>query len=62
MGIDFEPLKAEQAMQDTDDFNFICYVAFSHKPLTRAQRAENVRAVISSASTAARLVKSLKLS
>lgn len=42
-GIDLESLKAEQAMQDTDDFDFICYVAFSQKPLTRAQRAENVR-------------------
>ena len=43
MGIDFESLKKEQDMQDTDDFDFICYVAFSRKPLTRAERAENVR-------------------
>ena len=43
MGIDFESLKAEQNMQDTDDFDFICYVAFSQKPLTRAQRAEKVK-------------------
>lgn len=43
MGIDFESLKEEQDMQDTDDFDFICYVAFSRKPLTRAERAENVK-------------------
>ena len=34
MGIDFETLKKEQNMQDTDDFDFICYLAFSRKPLT----------------------------
>ena len=43
MGIDFETLKKEENMQDTDDFDFICYVAFGQKPLTRAQRAEKVK-------------------
>ena len=43
MGIDFERLKKEQNMQDTDDFDFICYLAFSQKPLTRAERAEKVK-------------------
>lgn len=43
MGIDFETLKKEQNMQETDDFDFICYVAFSQKPLTRAERAEKVK-------------------
>ena len=43
MGIDFEMLKKEQNMQDTDDFDFICYVAFAQKPLTRAERAEKVK-------------------
>ncbi|MBR4195434.1 MAG: hypothetical protein IKQ95_01830 [Synergistaceae bacterium] len=43
MGIDFDALKKEQNMQDTDDFDFICYVAFGQKPLTRAQRAEKVK-------------------
>lgn len=43
MGIDFETLKKEQNMQDTDDFDFICYVAFAQKPLTRAERAEKVK-------------------
>ncbi len=43
MGIDFETLKKEQNMQDTDDFDFICYLAFAQKPLTRAERAEKVK-------------------
>ncbi|MBQ3585368.1 MAG: DEAD/DEAH box helicase family protein [Synergistaceae bacterium] len=43
MGIDFETLKKEQNMQDTDDFDFICYVAFAQKPLTRAERTEKVK-------------------
>ena len=43
MGIDFSTLKKEQNMQDTYDFDFICYVAFSRKPLTRAERAEKVK-------------------
>ena len=43
MGIDFETLKKEQNMQDTDDFDFICCVAFSQKPLTRAKRVEKVK-------------------
>lgn len=43
MGINFETLKAEYNMQDTDDFDFICYLAFSRKPLTRAERAEKVK-------------------
>ena len=43
MDIDFEDLKAEQNMQDSDDFDFICYVAFGRKPLTRAKRAEKVK-------------------
>ena len=43
IGIDFETLKKEQHMQNTDDFDFICYLAFSRKPLTRAERAEKVK-------------------
>ena len=42
-GIDFELLKQEQNMQDTDNFDFICYIAFGQKPLTRAERAEKVK-------------------
>lgn len=42
-GIDLEALKAEQEMSDVDDFDFICHVAFDKKPLTRRERAENVK-------------------
>lgn len=42
-GIDLEPLKAEQNMTDVDDFDFICHVAFDKKPLTRKERASNVK-------------------
>ena len=30
-------------MTDVDDFDFICYVAYGKKPLTRQERAGNVR-------------------
>ena len=30
-------------MSDVDDFDFICHVAYDKKPLTRAERANNVR-------------------
>lgn len=42
-GIDLEALKADQSMTDVDDFDFICHVAFDKKPLTRRERAENVK-------------------
>lgn len=42
-GIDLEPMKAEQDMEDVDDFDFICHVAFDKKPLTRRERANNVK-------------------
>lgn len=42
-GIDIEKLKAEQSMEEVDDFDFICHIAFDQKPLTRKERAENVR-------------------
>ena len=42
-GIDLELLKADQEMSDVDDFDFICHVAFDKKPLTRRERANNVR-------------------
>ncbi|MEE5991563.1 MAG: type I restriction-modification enzyme R subunit C-terminal domain-containing protein, partial [Lachnospiraceae bacterium] len=43
MGIDLEALKKDQKMADVDDFDFICYVAYGQKPLTRAERANNVK-------------------
>ena len=42
-GIDLEAMKAEQDMSGVDDFDFICHVAFDRKPLTRRERAENVK-------------------
>lgn len=42
-GIDLESLKAEQNMSDVDDFDFICHIAYGAKPLTRQERANNVK-------------------
>ncbi len=42
-GIDLELLKADQNMTEVDDFDFICHVAFDKKPLTRKERANNVK-------------------
>ena len=36
-------LKQDQNMEDVDDFDFICHVAFNAKPLTRKERAEKVK-------------------
>jgi type I restriction enzyme R subunit len=36
-------LKKEQGMAEVDDFDFICYVAYGKKPLTRKERANNVK-------------------
>ncbi|MCW0517535.1 EcoAI/FtnUII family type I restriction enzme subunit R [Riemerella anatipestifer] len=41
-GIFFEPLK-EEVGKDFDPFDLICHVAFEAKPLTRKERAENVK-------------------
>ena len=43
MGLDLLTLKQEQNMQDVDDFDFICHIAYDQKPLTRAERAEKVK-------------------
>ena len=42
-GIDLEQLKKDQHMEDVDDFDFITHVAYDQKPLTRKERAENVK-------------------
>ena len=42
-GIDLEQVKADESMSDVDDFDFICHIAFDQKPLTRRDRAENVK-------------------
>ena len=42
-GIDLDAIKADQGMADVDDFDFICHVAYDQKPLTRRERANNVK-------------------
>ena len=42
-GIDIEQLKKEQGLEEVDDFDFICHIAFNQKPLTRKERADNVK-------------------
>ena len=42
-GIDLEKIKVEKGMRDVDDYDFICHIAFDQKPLTRRERAENVK-------------------
>ena len=42
-GIDLDAMKADQHMEDVDDFDFICHVAYDRKPLTRRERANNVK-------------------
>lgn len=42
-GIDLDAMKEDQGMADVDDFDFICHVAYDQKPLTRQERANNVK-------------------
>ena len=42
-GIDLDRLKLDMGMGDVDDYDFICHVAYDQKPLTRRERAENVK-------------------
>jgi type I restriction enzyme R subunit len=42
-GINLESMKQEQGMEGVDDFDFICYIAYNQKPLTRRERAEQVK-------------------
>lgn len=42
-GIDHQALKIERNMENVDDFDFICHIAYGKKPLTRKERVENVK-------------------
>lgn len=42
-GIDLKALKQEQGLSEVDDFDFICHIAYGKKPLTRRERAEQVK-------------------
>lgn len=43
VGIDIAALKHDQNMDNVDDFDFICHVAYGKRPLTRRERAEQVK-------------------
>ena len=42
-GISLDRLKADMGKEDVDDFDLICHIAYDQKPLTRRERAENVK-------------------
>ena len=42
-GIDLAALKHTENMDDVDDFDFICHIAYGKKTLTRRERAEQVK-------------------
>ena len=42
-GIDLDKLKHDMQMDDVDDYDFICHVAYDQKPLTRRERVEGVK-------------------
>ncbi len=42
-GIDLYALKESLQMKDVDDFDLICHLAYDKKPLTRRERADNVK-------------------
>lgn len=42
-GIDLAALKHDQDMDDVDDFDFICHIAYGKKTLTRHERAKQVK-------------------
>ncbi len=57
-GIDLAALKRDQGMDEVDDFDFICHIAYGQATLTRRERAEQVkkRDVFSKYGTQARQV------
>lgn len=42
-GVLLEALKEEAGNKDLDDFDLICHIAFDKKPLTKSERANNVK-------------------
>jgi type I restriction enzyme R subunit len=43
MGIDLDELRKQVNIPNIDDFDLLCHVVFDQKPLTRSERANNVR-------------------
>ena len=41
--VDIEALKKEKNMDDVDDFDFLCHIAYDKKPMTRKERAASVK-------------------
>ena len=41
--VDIEALKKEKNMDDVDDFDFLCHIAYDQKPMTRKERAASVK-------------------
>lgn len=42
-GIDLQKLKEQENKTNLDDFDFICYLAYNKKPLTRTERVREVK-------------------
>lgn len=42
-GVILDALREETGLKDVDDFDLICHIAYDMKPLTRAERANNVK-------------------
>ena len=42
-GIDLDKAKQDMNLSEVDDYDFICHVAYGQKPLTRRERANNVK-------------------
>ncbi|MBQ7501669.1 DEAD/DEAH box helicase family protein [bacterium] len=42
-GIDLEALKKESNLSETDDFDFILFLAYEQRPLTRRERADKLK-------------------
>jgi len=41
--VDIEELKKDKNMEDVDDFDFLCHIAYDKKPMTRKERATSVK-------------------
>lgn len=42
-GVLLEQIRAELGIEDMDDFDLICYIAYETKPLTRSERVKNIK-------------------
>lgn len=42
-GVLLEQIRAELGVEDMDDFDLICYIAYETKPLTRSERVRSIK-------------------